>query len=125
MPLWQPLHQIVNFNLSGCSRSHKVVVEIEYMELQKKFRIMEGDRKAYNEKAQATIRQQRCSIKIVGIICLLILNRQQIEKVKKDNEALQEQLDLATRTVASLESVQIAQQLARLADQKSVPVLVC
>ena len=50
----------------------------------------------------------------------LICVRAQIEKIKKDNEALLEQLNLASRSVASLENVQVAQQLARLAEQKEI-----
>jgi len=57
---------------------------------------------------------------IVGSAVLNELHSMQIEKLKKDNETLQEEMGLASRSVASLENAQVAQQLARLAEQKDV-----
>jgi hypothetical protein len=52
--------------------------EIELQRLQRQYRIMEGDRKAYSEESRILIGKQRVTI----------------EKLKKDNEYLQDELKL-------------------------------
>ncbi|KAH6592706.1 hypothetical protein BASA61_004472 [Batrachochytrium salamandrivorans] len=54
------------------------MAEIELQRLQRQYRIMEGDRKAYSEESRILIGKQRSSI----------------EKLKKDNEYLQDELRL-------------------------------
>eukprot|EP00842_Homolaphlyctis_polyrhiza_P002654 jgi/Hompol1/338/HPOL_001131-RA len=54
------------------------MAEIELQKLQRQYRIMEGDRKAYSEESRILIGKQRSTI----------------EKLKKDNEHLQDELRL-------------------------------
>ncbi|KAL2911405.1 hypothetical protein HK105_209133 [Polyrhizophydium stewartii] len=54
------------------------MAEIELQKLQRQYRIMEGDRKAYSEESRILIGKQRATI----------------EKLKKDNGHLQDELRL-------------------------------
>ncbi|KAJ3411808.1 hypothetical protein HDV05_001707 [Chytridiales sp. JEL 0842] len=54
------------------------LAEIELQKLQRQYRIMEGDRKAYSEESRIVISKQRATI----------------EKLKRDNQHLQEELRL-------------------------------
>ena len=53
-------------------------VELELAALQRKYRIMEGNRKSYSEDSQKTIANQRLTI----------------EKLKKDNNSLKTEINL-------------------------------
>lgn len=55
---------------------HNILVDAELAELHRKFRLLEGERKAFAEESQNTLRKQRISL----------------EKLKKENEYLKEEL---------------------------------
>jgi len=76
-------------------------VQSELDELQRKYRMMEVNRKTYNEDSQNTIRMQR----------------QQIEKLKKDNDRLKEDLSLETRQAKTANNMSSTAQIAKLQDQ--------
>ena len=77
-------------------------VESELAELHRRYRLMEGDRKAYTEESQAIIRRQRAAI----------------EKLKQDNEQLREELALESRSNIGSANMSATQQLTKL--QESV-----
>jgi len=69
-------------------------------DLQKRYRLMEGDRKSYSEESQNIIRKQRGTI----------------EKLKSDNEGLNEELLLETKNAKFSGSASVSQQIAKLQD---------
>jgi len=76
-------------------------VHSELDDLQRKYRIMELNRQKYNEDSQNTIRMQR----------------QQIDKLKKDNDRLKEDLALETRQAKQANTMSASAQIAKLQDQ--------
>jgi hypothetical protein len=76
-------------------------VQTELDGLQKKYRVMEMTRKTYSEDSQNTIRMQR----------------QQIDKLKKDNDRLKEDLALETRQAKQANNMSASAQIAKLQDQ--------
>ncbi len=76
-------------------------MQTELDELQRKYRMMEVNRKTYNEDSQNTIRMQR----------------QQIDKLKKDNDRLKEDLALETRQARTANNLAASAQIAKLQDQ--------
>ena len=76
--------------------------EMQLAELQRKYRIMEGNRKSYSEDSQKTIVQQR----------------QTIEKLKQDNNSLKSEIalhkkrELAPMTASMKKSIHKAQEQA-------------
>jgi chromosome segregation ATPase len=76
-------------------------VQTELDDLQRKYRMMEVNRKTYSEDSQNTIRMQR----------------QQITKLKKDNERLKEDLALETRQAKQANNMSASAQIAKLQDQ--------
>lgn len=79
-------------------------VQTELDDLQRKYRMMEVNRKSHNEDSQNTVR----------------LQRQQIEKLKKDNERLKEDLALETRQARHANNLTASAQIAQLHDQSDV-----
>eukprot|EP01006_Ploeotia_vitrea_P030063 TRINITY_DN62522_c0_g1_i1.p1 TRINITY_DN62522_c0_g1~~TRINITY_DN62522_c0_g1_i1.p1 ORF type:complete len:546 (-),score=352.04 TRINITY_DN62522_c0_g1_i1:483-2120(-) len=76
-------------------------VQGELDELQRRYRLMEVSRRTYNEDSQNTIRMQR----------------QQIDKLKKDNDRLKEDLSLETRQARSANNLSASAQISKLQDQ--------
>lgn len=76
-------------------------VETELDKLQSKYRTMELSRTKHHEDSQNTIRMQR----------------QQIDKLKKDNERLKEDLALETRQAKQASNMTASAQIAKLQDQ--------
>ena len=74
-----------------------LVAEIELQKLQRQYRIMEGDRKAYSEESRILIGKQRYfysrSIPVYNSSRKSNL-RATIEKLRSDNEHLQDELKL-------------------------------
>jgi hypothetical protein len=62
----------------GMGKIYLKSAEIELQRLQRQYRIMEGDRKAYSEESRILIGKQRVTI----------------DKLKKDNDYLQDELKL-------------------------------
>lgn len=83
------------------SRAGVEQVQTELDDLQRKYRLMEGNRKTYAEDSTNTIRMQR----------------QQIDKLKKDNERLKEDLALETRQAKQANNQSASAQIAKLQDQ--------
>ena len=73
----------------------------ELDELHRKFRIAELTRKQNNEESANTLRMQR----------------QQIEKLKKDNDRLKEDLALETRQARQANNMSATAQISKLQDQ--------
>jgi chromosome segregation ATPase len=76
----------------------------ELDELHRKYRIMELTRKQSNEESANTLRMQR----------------QQIEKLKKDNDRLKEDLALETRQARQANNMSATAQIAKLQDQGDI-----
>jgi len=85
----------------GARREESENVQTELDGLQKKYRMMEVNRKTYSEDSQNTIRMQR----------------QQIFKLKKDNDRLKEDLALETRQAKQANNMSASAQIAKLQDQ--------
>mmetsp|Transcript_25602 Transcript_25602/g.36081 ORF Transcript_25602/g.36081 Transcript_25602/m.36081 type:complete len:510 (+) Transcript_25602:33-1562(+) len=83
------------------SRAGAEQVQTELDDLQRKYRMMEVNRKTYAEDSTNTIRMQR----------------QQIDKLKKDNERLKEDLALETRQAKQANNQSASAQIAKLQDQ--------
>eukprot|EP00742_Colponemidia_sp_Colp-10_P000533 GILJ01000580.1.p1 GENE.GILJ01000580.1~~GILJ01000580.1.p1 ORF type:complete len:574 (-),score=156.25 GILJ01000580.1:1098-2819(-) len=75
-------------------------MENELQDLHRKYRMIEGDRKAYSDDSQTTIRKQRNTI----------------EKLKKDNELLKEELAVESRAGKIASTLTATSQLAKLQD---------
>lgn len=73
-------------------------VQNELDDLQRQYRMMENSRKLYLEDSQNTIRMQR----------------QQIDKLKKDNDRLKEDLALETRQAKHANNMTASAQIAKL-----------
>lgn len=74
-----------------------LVAEIELQKLQRQYRIMEGDRKAYSEESRILIGKQRYfySLRMPVYNSSRKSNpRATIEKLRSDNEHLQDELKL-------------------------------
>jgi len=91
-------HGSGNGNGNGAPREG---VQSELDDLQRKYRMMEINRRSYTEDSQNTIRMQR----------------QQIDKLKKDNERLKEDLALETRQAKQANNMSASAQIAKLQDQ--------
>lgn len=76
-------------------------VQSELDSLQRKYRMMEVSRKTFSEDSVNTVRMQR----------------QQIAKLKKDNERLKEDLALETRQAKQANNVSASAQISKLQDQ--------
>lgn len=76
-------------------------VQSELDSLQRKYRMMEVNRKTFSEDSVNTVRMQR----------------QQISKLKKDNERLKEDLALETRQAKQANNVSASAQISKLQDQ--------
>lgn len=76
-------------------------VQSELDDLQRKYRLMEVSRKSYSEDSQNTLRMQR----------------QQVEKLKKENDRLKEDLALETRQARHANNLSASAQIAKLQDQ--------
>lgn len=83
------------------SRGETSSVQGELDDLQRRYRLMEVNRKTYNEESANTIRMQR----------------QQIDKLKKDNDRLKEDLSLETRQAKQANNMTASAQIAKLQDQ--------
>lgn len=70
-------------------------------DLQRKYNAMEKDRKSYSDESQAVIRKQRTTM----------------DKLKKDNETLKEELALETKQAMASNSSAAAAEIAKLQDQ--------
>lgn len=81
------------------SRADSAQSELDF--LQREYRMMEVNRRTYSEDSQNHIRMQR----------------QQIEKLKKDNERLKEDLALETRQAKQANNMSASAQIAKLQDQ--------
>ena len=79
-------------------------VQFELDELQRKYRQMELNRKTNNDESQNTLRMQK----------------QQIEKLRKDNERLKEELALETRQAKIANNAHASFTIAKLQDQGEV-----
>ena len=77
-----------------------VSVDAELDELQRRYRIMEGDRKSYAEEVQAVVRKQKA----------------QIEKLKRENGQLKQELSLQSRAVALGDSGAVSTRITKLQD---------
>lgn len=86
---------------NGNDASPQDDVQQELDDLQRKYRMMEINRKSYSEDSQNTIRMQK----------------QQIDKLKKDNERLKEDLALETRQAKQANNVSASAQISKLQDQ--------
>mmetsp|Transcript_33531 Transcript_33531/g.83551 ORF Transcript_33531/g.83551 Transcript_33531/m.83551 type:complete len:550 (+) Transcript_33531:105-1754(+) len=75
-------------------------VEAELDELQRRYRIMEGDRKAYAEEVQNVLRKQRSHI----------------DKLGKENSQLKTDLSLETRAMAMGGQVRISSQITKMGE---------
>ena len=75
-------------------------VDAELDELQRRYRIMEGDRKSYAEEVQAVVRKQKA----------------QIEKLKRENGQLKSELSLQSRAVALGDSGAVSTKITKLQD---------
>lgn len=75
-------------------------VEAELEELQRRYRIMEGDRKAYAEEVQNVLRKQRSHI----------------EKLAKENLSLKQELSLETRAAAMGGAVRLSSQINKMTE---------
>ena len=73
-------------------------VDAELDELQRRYRIMEGDRKSYAEEVQAVVRKQKA----------------QIEKLKRENGQLKSELSLQSRAVALGDSGAVSTKICLL-----------
>lgn len=76
-------------------------VQLELDDLQRRYRMMELGRKIYSEDNQTAVRMQK----------------QQIEKLKKDNDRLKEELSLETRQARQANNMSASVQIAKLQDQ--------
>jgi len=76
-------------------------VQTELDDLQRRYRMMEVNRKTYNEDSQNTIRIQR----------------NQIDKLKKDNDRLKEDLALETRQAKNANNLTASTQIAKLQEE--------
>ena len=75
-------------------------VDAELDELQRRYRIMEGDRKSYAEEVQAVVRKQKA----------------QIEKLKRENGQLKQELALQSRSVAQGDGGAVSTRITKLQD---------
>jgi chromosome segregation ATPase len=82
-------------------KSTRDSVQTELDELQRQYRTMELSRKHYNEDSINTLRTQR----------------QQIDKLKKDNDRLKEDLALETRQAKQANNMSASAQISKLQDQ--------
>jgi len=73
-------------------------------ELQRKYRIMEGDRKSYAEEVQNVVRKQKA----------------QIEKLKRENNQLKSELSLETRAATVGSSGVVSTKLTALQDAQEL-----
>jgi enolase len=73
-------------------------------ELQRKYRIMEGDRKSYAEEVQNVVRKQKS----------------QIEKLKRENSQLKSELSLESRAAAVGDSGAVSTKLTALQDAQEL-----
>jgi len=76
-------------------------LEGQLAQLQRTYRIMQGDKQAYAESSSLTLRKQRAHI----------------EQLKKDNDALKHELALETRSVVKMNSSAQAEKVAKLQDE--------
>ena len=74
--------------------------EAELDELQRRYRIMEGDRKSYAEEVQTVVRKQKA----------------QIEKLKRENGQLKQELELQSRSVAQGDGGAVSTRITKLQD---------
>jgi len=84
----------------SASNSQTETVEGELADLHKKYRIIEGDRKAYSDESQSVLRKQRATI----------------DKLKADNQQLKEDLQLERKHAKVYDSVSAQSQIAKLQD---------
>ena len=77
-----------------------VSVDAELDELQRRYRIMEGDRKSYSEEVQTVVRKQKA----------------QIEKLKRENGQLKGELELQSRSVAQGDGGAVSTRITKLQD---------
>ena len=77
-----------------------VSVDAELDELQRRYRIMEGDRKSYAEEVQTVVRKQKA----------------QIEKLKRENGQLKQELELQSRSVAQGDGGAVSTRITKLQD---------
>jgi len=77
-----------------------VSVDAELDELQRRYRIMEGDRKSYAEEVQTVVRKQKA----------------QIEKLKRENGQLKQELALQSRSVAQGDGGAVSTRITKLQD---------
>ena len=75
-------------------------IEAQRDELQRRYRIMEGDRKAYAEEVQNVLRKQRSHI----------------DKLAKENMQLKQELSLETRAVAMGGAVRLSSQITKMTE---------
>jgi chromosome segregation ATPase len=96
-------------------------------DLQRKYNAMEKDRKSYSDESQAVIRKQRCAAAHDSVRCPTVapmlalthrvLGRTTMDKLKKDNETLKEELALETKQAMASNSSAAAAEIAKLQDQ--------
>ena len=79
----------------------RLTTEAELDELQRKYRIMEGDRKSYADEVQNVVRKQKA----------------QIEKLKRENSQLKSELELQSRAASFGESGVVSTRMTILQDQ--------
>ena len=84
----------------GSAPDPTVSVDAELDELQRRYRIMEGDRKSYAEEVQAVVRKQKA----------------QIEKLKRENGQLKQELALQSRSVAQGDGGAVSTRITKLQD---------
>ena len=75
-------------------------IAAELDELQRRYRIMEGDRKSYAEEVQTVVRKQKA----------------QIEKLKRENGQLKQELELQSRSVAQGDGGAVSTRITKLQD---------
>jgi len=75
-------------------------VDVQLADLQRKYRIMEGNRKAYSEDSQK----------------LIVTQRGQIEKLKTENKALKDELAMETKGALAPPTTFEQEEMARLQD---------
>eukprot|EP00736_Rhodelphis_marinus_P009779 Rmarinus@m.17933 len=85
----------------GKENSGSQSIDQQLSELQRKYKIMEGDKSKYSEESNNILRKQRNAI----------------EKLKRDNEALREELAMESRHAKISSSLKASDEIARLQDQ--------
>ncbi|PHJ24394.1 outer dynein arm docking complex protein oda1 [Cystoisospora suis] len=79
----------------------KIPVELQIQELQRKFRVLENDTRAYSEEAQAQIRRQRGAI----------------EKLSRENRKMKQELQETREAVSSQQNTLMSSRMQALNEQ--------